>query len=57
MISSISEARQRFSQAGIQGVEVTGLMRNSEADDFTSFRDPAGNLIMVVDKSAADKNS
>ena len=56
MISSIWEARQRFSQAGIQGVEVTGLMRNSEVDDFTSFRDPAGNLVMVADQSAAANN-
>jgi catechol 2,3-dioxygenase-like lactoylglutathione lyase family enzyme len=57
MISSIREARQRFRQAGIQGVEVTGLMRNSEADDFTSFRDPAGNLVLVADQSAAIKDS
>jgi catechol 2,3-dioxygenase-like lactoylglutathione lyase family enzyme len=55
LISSIREARQRFSQAGIQGVEVTGLIRNNEADDFTSFRDPAGNLVMVADQSAAVK--
>lgn len=57
MISSIQQARQRFSQAGIQAVEVAGIIRNSEADDFTSFRDPAGNLVMVADQSTGAKNS
>lgn len=56
MITSIQDARQRFGQAGIFFEEVTGLMSNDETGEFTSFRDPVGNLLMVADQSAAVKN-
>jgi catechol 2,3-dioxygenase-like lactoylglutathione lyase family enzyme len=51
MVPSIKDARQRFKQQGIQLNEVLGRMGNHEEGESASFRDPAGNQVMVLDQS------
>jgi len=51
VVSSIKNARQRFGQQGIQLDEVLGLMGNHDDGESASFRDPAGNQVMVLDQS------
>lgn len=52
MVASIAQARLRFAQLGISVDEVLGKMTNTEGES-ASFRDPAGNQVMVLDQSSA----
>ncbi|GAA4365981.1 hypothetical protein GCM10023185_36780 [Hymenobacter saemangeumensis] len=51
MVSSMKDARQRFKQQGIQLDEVLGTIGNHDEGETASFRDPAGNQVMVLDQS------
>ncbi|MFD2717095.1 VOC family protein [Hymenobacter monticola] len=50
MVSSVQEARLRFSQAGIKVEETLGTVHNLDGDS-ASFRDPANNQVMVLEES------